>query len=145
MFGNCLCGKISFEIDRKNIKLYQCHCSLCRKQSGSYSNAATIIENEKFRFLTGNELINSWVKESGFRSDFCSVCGSPVPNPLRNTNFYWVPAGLLEDSNPANKVVFHLCLNSKASWAPFGLNTENHEELPSLAYLIERLSSEENA
>jgi hypothetical protein len=144
MFGNCLCGKVSFEIDRKNINLYQCHCSLCRKQSGSYSNAATIIENERFRFLTGKELINSWVKESGFRSDFCSICGSPVPNPLRNTNFYWVPAGLLENNNPSNKVILHLCLNSRANWAPLALNTENYEELPPLSYLIERLNSEEN-
>lgn len=145
MFGKCLCGNISFEIDRENIRLYQCHCSLCRKQSGSYSNAATIVENEKFRYLTGKELIKSWVKESGFRSDFCSVCGSPVPNPLRNTNFYWVPAGLLENSTPSDKVIAHLCISSKASWAPLSVNTENHEDLPPLEYVLGLLNPEENS
>ena len=145
MFGNCLCGKISFEIDRQSINLYQCHCSLCRKQSGSYSNAATIIKNEEFRFLSGEEFIKSWVKESGFRTDFCGICGSPVPNPLRNTNFHWVPAGLLENTTSSSKVILNLCVNSKASWAPLASETENHEEVPSLEYLIGRLNSEKNA
>jgi hypothetical protein len=144
MLGECLCGKISFEIDRENLKIYLCHCSLCRRQSGSYSNAATIIENEKMRFLSGEEHIKSWVKESGFRSDFCGCCGSPVPNPLRNTGFHWVPTGLLETSGSSSKVIFRVCLNSKVSWAPIGVDTEDYEELPSLDYLIATLSSEES-
>ena len=38
-------------------------------------------------------LISSFVKPSGFRSDFCKTCGAPVPNLLRKTSIYWVPAG----------------------------------------------------
>ena len=143
VFGNCLCGKIRFEIDSEIVNLYQCHCSLCRKQSGSYSNAATIIENRSFRFVFGGNLIKSWVKETGFRSDFCSSCGSPVPNPLRNTNYYWVPAGLLEESISSN-VVAHFCLASKASWAANPACGEPYNDLPNLDHVIKLLSPEKN-
>jgi hypothetical protein len=129
MRGRCLCGKIEFEIEGSCFKLYQCHCSLCRKQSGSSSNTATIAANAKFRWLRGAEHISSWVKDSGFRSDFCSSCGSPVPNPLRSTPYHWVPAGLLEDGGRL-EIVAHFCLSSKASWDPAVLQEACFEEMP---------------
>lgn len=139
MFGSCLCGSIRFEIDAEVVNLYQCHCSLCRKQSGSYSNAATIIEDSKFRFVHGSNSIRSWVKETGFRSDFCSSCGSPVPNPLRATHYYWVPAGLLDES-ASIKVVAHFCLASKAGWAPSPSLNESYNELPNLNHVMKLLN-----
>ena len=32
--GSCLCGRVRFEVTAPFPKLYQCHCSLCRKQGG---------------------------------------------------------------------------------------------------------------
>ncbi|PRY63410.1 hypothetical protein B0H98_1085 [Vreelandella songnenensis] len=43
MTGECLCGEVKFEIDGKLPNLYQCHCSLCRKTTGSTANAATFV------------------------------------------------------------------------------------------------------
>lgn len=129
MYGHCLCGKVEFEINGSDFKLYQCHCSLCRRQGGSASNTATIVAAEKFHWLRGIEHISSWVKESGFRSDFCSFCGSPVPNPLRKSPYFWVPAGLLEDSSNL-EVIAHLCSSSKASWDSTITHGICHEELP---------------
>lgn len=129
MRGHCLCGKVEFEINGERFKLYQCHCTLCRRQSGSLSNAATIVPNEDFRWLRGAEFISSWKKDSGFRSDFCSTCGSPVPNPLGNLPYVWVPAGLLEDSGGL-KIVAHLCVASKASWDSAAVQGECYDKSP---------------
>ena len=71
MHGKCLCGSVEFEVTGNFPKLYQCHCSLCRKQGGSLSNTATIVGAENFHWLSGQEHISSWVKDTGFRSDFC--------------------------------------------------------------------------
>ena len=81
MRGNCLCGEVEFEIVGEAPRLYQCHCSLCRKQSGSTSNSSLLIESESFRWLGGEDRISSYVKELGFRSDFCSRWGPPSPIP----------------------------------------------------------------
>lgn len=115
MRGQCLCGAVAFEIDCERLKLYQCHCSLCRRQSGAACNTATIVPGERFRWLQGSNRTSSWAKPSGFRADFCATCGSPVPNSLRGGAYQWVPAGLLEETTDA-QVVAQLCWASRASW-----------------------------
>lgn len=115
MRGNCFCETVQFELDGNAFGLYQCHCSQCRRQSGSLSSAATIAPDTQFRWLSGTASISSWSHSSGFRSDFCAVCGSPVPNTLGNLPYVWVPAGLLEDGGHL-EIVAHVCVDSKASW-----------------------------
>ncbi|MDE2236140.1 MAG: GFA family protein [Gammaproteobacteria bacterium] len=115
MRGHCLCGSVAFEIDGPLPRAYQCHCSLCRKQTGTSSNTSLMIASRHFRWTAGESLVKSYVKASGFRSDFCQRCGSPVPNPLRGTDYLWVPAGLLE-GEVAIEIGAHLCVNSKAYW-----------------------------
>jgi hypothetical protein len=113
--GQCLCGRVEFEIAGEIPMMYQCHCSLCRKQSGAASSAATIVALQNFRWVRGEECISSWVKETGFRSDFCSSCGAPVPNPLRNLPYIWVPVGLLEDDEGL-AIGIQVFVGSKAAW-----------------------------
>jgi len=141
MRGSCLCGKIGFEIDTTIHGLYQCHCSLCRKQGGSSSNSAAIIDADKFRWTAGQDYISSYVKQAGFRSDFCSDCGSPVPNLLRDTPFYWVPAGLL-DVDVEIDVVAHLFLGSKAGWDTNLAKGVHYETTPDLKDLLALLRSQ---
>ena len=135
MRGHCLCGQVEFEIEGNRFKLYQCHCSLCRRQGGSSSNTATIVSNSEFRWLRGSELISQWRKDSGFRSHFCSNCGSAVPNPLGHTPYVWVPAGLLEDSNQL-EIIAHVCVASKAPWDSIPLQGVCYDEVPPLAQFI---------
>lgn len=139
MHGHCLCGKVDFEIEGSHFKLYQCHCSLCRRQSGSLSNAATIVPNERFRWLRGADSISSWTKASGYRTDFCSTCGSPVPNPLRNLPYTWVPAGLLE-ATEGLEVVAHLNVASRAHWDSAPLQGACYDALPNLSEFIALLN-----
>ncbi|AQZ93448.1 GFA family protein [Halopseudomonas phragmitis] len=115
MKGVCLCGEVAFEIEGDLPNLYQCHCSLCRQATGSTANAATFVRQECFRWVAGESRISSFQKPTGYRSDFCSVCGSPVPNVLRDTGWIWVPAGLLS-GEIASRVAVHLHLSSAASW-----------------------------
>jgi hypothetical protein len=65
MNGSCLCGAIRFEVDGPNPMLYQCHCSLCRKQGGSVSNTGLIIAADKFRWLAGEPLVSTWENRDG--------------------------------------------------------------------------------
>lgn len=113
--GECLCGQIQFEIEGMLPSIYQCHCSLCRKATGAAANAATFVDRERFRWVFGEALITSFLKPTGYRSDFCSACGSPVPNQLRGSELVWVPVGLLEGEFKA-EVAAHLHLSSSASW-----------------------------
>ena len=136
--GSCLCGAIRFGVDGPFPRLYQCHCSLCRKQGGSVSNTGLIVASHKFRWLGGEELVRKWQRSSGFRSWFCQRCGSTVPNPLRDTGFVWVPAGALDDDGPL-EIGAQVFLGSKTSWDRPRTDGLQLEEAPSLAELIEIL------
>ncbi|MDU1953835.1 MAG: GFA family protein [Atlantibacter hermannii] len=74
---------------------YLCHCSLCRKQSGVGYNLATLVKDSAFRLIKGKNCIASWSKPTGYRTDFCTVCGSTVPNSLRDVPYVWISVGLI--------------------------------------------------
>ena len=112
--GSCLCGFVSFELRAPLNDIYQCHCSKCRKVSGSASNSAMIINESQFRWLSGKEAIRAFQQISGFKSHFCSQCGCPVPNPTSN-NSYWIPVGLMDEDIPA-QMTRHVYVDSKANW-----------------------------
>jgi len=138
MIGSCLCGAVGFEVDGPYPRLYQCHCSLCRKQGGSVSNTGLIVAADKFRWRMGESLIATWQKATGFRSHFCMRCGSPVPNPLRDTGYLWVPSGLLDDEGSLT-VAAQLYTGSRASWdkpEPGGLQFETAPDLVEFIALL---------
>ena len=137
MIGKCLCGAIQFKI--KSVpNLYQCHCSQCRRQSGTFSNAATLVYKDDFSWLAGEDKISKFKLEDGFTSRFCSICGSPVPNPLRNTDKVWVPAGTLPGEMDS-KVVVHIYTGSKASWENEITGGRQYEEMPDFVTLYNLL------
>lgn len=131
MKGECLCGAVKFEIREPVPNIYQCHCSECRKATGSSANAATLVYMENFRWLDGEDKISSYRKQSGYRNDFCSVCGSSVPNTLWDTNLVWIPAGLLEESNEL-KIAVHIFMNSQAAWEKASNAAKKYAETPGI-------------
>ena len=136
--GSCLCGDVRFEVEGPFPKLYQCHCSLCRKQGGSVSNTGLVVAADKFRWVAGEAAIGQWQRSTGFRSWFCKRCGSTVPNPLRDTGYAWVPAGALDDDGPL-EIGAQLFLTSKTSWdRPRGDGIQE-DEAPTLKELIAML------
>lgn len=143
MRGQCLCEAVQFEVLGAAPKLYQCHCSLCRKQGGSTSNTGTIVASENFRWLSGQERISSFVKATGFRSDFCSNCGSTVPNPLRKTPYVWVPSGLF-DASEKLEIVMHLYVGSRASWDTAELSGALFETMPKMSEFARMLQSDQS-
>ena len=139
MKGQCLCGTVKFYIEEEIRNLYQCHCSLCRKATGAAANAATFVQANAFRWLSGENDIRIFKRHSGFRNDFCSVCGSPVPNSLRDSGMVWVPAGLL-DERVASRISVHLHTKSAATWERESIQCvrldEGPESLESLKKLL---------
>ncbi|MFW1857631.1 GFA family protein [Acinetobacter defluvii] len=127
--GQCLCGSVQFQLALNNIKLiYQCHCSLCRKQSGTHVNHATMIKVENFAWTMGQDHIKTYKKDTGFTSSFCQNCGSPVPNRIGQHPYMWIPLGLI-DSDIQPKQRLNFCMTSQAAWEKITYHTD-YPELP---------------
>ena len=80
--GSCLCGAVTFEITGKIGPAGQCHCSKCRKVSGTDGNAVFYTAANSFRWLSGESEIRSFRVPggNGWESSFCGTCGSPTPH-----------------------------------------------------------------
>ncbi len=134
MHGKCLCGEVRFTLSGELPNLYQCHCSLCRKVSGSSSNAAFKVDLAQLQWDSGEQLIHEFSTESGFKSHFCSRCGSPLPNLTANDSAWWVPVGLLENGEGL-RVGAHLFVASRAPWDVIADVGEHFDEMPDFEQL----------
>lgn len=139
--GRCLCGQVRFSITAPLPSLYHCHCSYCRRQSGAGGNAATLVPLMQFRWLSGQARIQSWTDDSGFRSDFCGQCGAPVPNEISAGGYWWVPAGLLEDTTDT-RVVADIFTGSSAHWDRASAPTQFDTMPESVAAFVALLNPE---
>lgn len=116
--GSCLCGGITYEFRELADQFPLCHCSRCRKFSGSAFLAALTVHG--LVFLSGKDLICSYeapiqVMPPAYRKDFCRACGSPVPWPTGEADVYAVPAGSLDD-DPVVRPEGHVWVNCAAPW-----------------------------
>jgi hypothetical protein len=119
--GSCLCGGVRFEIARAAGPFELCHCPRCRKATGSAVAAALGVDTSDYHLLAGAELICRYelpvrMDPPGYRVAFCSVCGSPVPDPPPGATWFEVPGGTLRGTwwhvgrrPPAKTGPPHLC------------------------------------
>lgn len=72
--GSCLCGAVKYEVHGPLRTVVVCHCTQCRKQTGSVMHA-TAARDEYFRIVETRGL--KWVRSSGMaQRGFCAECGS---------------------------------------------------------------------
>ena len=118
--GSCLCGGVKFEIARAVGPFELCHCSRCQKASGSAFLAGLGVRRDDFRLIAGRELIKTYeapVRDTppGYRTCFCTRCGSPVPDPTVEGPWFEVPAGALDD-DPQLRPDKHIFVEVKSPW-----------------------------
>ena len=125
--GKCLCGAVAFEIRGKVSPIQTCHCSLCRKASGSAFSASLMCASKNFVWLSGQENISVFEFSSGFLNAFCKSCGSPVPAPTTSEKVKPFPAGCLDD-DPGTRIFWHTFVGSKAPWFEITDDLPQHEQ-----------------
>jgi hypothetical protein len=131
--GGCLCGGVRFEIDRTVGPFELCHCSRCRKVSGSAFMAAVGVRSADFRFVAGRDLVSAYdapIRDAppAYRSTFCSRCGSPVPDPASmNSEWFEIAVGTLDD-DPGLRPQRHIFAHVKSCWFSISDNLPQLDE-----------------
>jgi len=124
--GSCLCGGIRVEADRVAL-LRHCHCSMCRKETGSAFGTVAVVRPSDFRFVRGEELVQIYRYPPDGTRAFCRVCGSKAPLRLFGGTLVIIPAGILDD-DPGVRPVLHQFAGSKAPWWEIADSLPRHEE-----------------
>ncbi len=73
MKGECVCGKVSYEVIENIFNLCQCHCSICQKQTGSSSQTGFFCQSENFSWLSGQDLISNFKKNQATVLAFAKI------------------------------------------------------------------------
>ena len=121
--GGCLCGALRFEIDAFAGPFELCHCSRCRKASGSAWVAGVGVRARSFRFVRGEVFIRRYEapvieRPPGYSTAFCSICGSPAPDLSHVTeenDWFELAAGTL-DGDPGVRPDKHIFVECRAAW-----------------------------
>ncbi|MBN7758366.1 GFA family protein [Nitratireductor aquimarinus] len=114
--GSCQCGAVKFKISGPFESFFLCHCSRCRKDTGSAHAANLFSTVAKITWLSGEDRIKTYrVPESRHEKSFCSECGSAVPGIQMDGALLVVPAGSL-DTPVDIRPNAHICLSSRANW-----------------------------
>ena len=115
--GQCLCGAVRFEVDPPFAKFVRCHCSRCRKATGTAFASNAYVAPQALRWTSGEDQIARFdlPEARSFSTSFCRRCGSPLPHATRSGREMIVPAGsLIED--PGASPTFDACWDSRAAW-----------------------------
>jgi hypothetical protein len=127
--GSCLCGTVAFEVAGSIAGVGSCHCSKCRKVSGTAGNAQFIVRAERFHWLQGHDDVVAFKLPDGWGPSRCKTCGSPVPASYGDGKRVWVPAGLMDEPLKTS-VVQHIFCGSQADWDRESPDVKRYEEYP---------------
>ncbi|MES2746228.1 MAG: GFA family protein [Bdellovibrionota bacterium] len=113
--GSCLCGAVKYEIEGEAKAFYLCHCSRCRKFSGTAHAANLFVKVKALHWLSGEQSIKHFaVTGTRFAKNFCSTCASPVPY-VNAEGHATIPAGGLDCASPLVPMA-HIYCRSRADW-----------------------------
>ncbi len=128
--GKCLCGDVAFSIVDSLKYAGYCHCSQCRRWTGSAFSASGGVAELDFKIIKGKESLSSYEKGAGSQAYFCKNCSSLVYGEVQAYKMIYVMLGSLSES-PSLKPQWHVYTNYKVDWY------EINDDLPQYKEKIE--------
>ncbi|HEY3798249.1 MAG TPA: GFA family protein [Caulobacteraceae bacterium] len=116
--GSCLCGAVAYEIAGPLAGVQLCHCSQCRRASGTAFAANLPVDVANFRILRGADRLKSFESSPGKERLFCEGCGSPIISRAASApGWVRVRAGTLDEPAETH-AAFRFHTASNVAWLP---------------------------
>jgi hypothetical protein len=129
--GGCLCGVVQYQASGDPQRFYHCHCTRCRKSTGTGHASNLFLSNSTLTFTHGEALLKRFkVPEAKrFARHFCAECGCAVARFVPELDGVMIPAGSLDDQPPI-KPQARIFWGSRADWSCDGDSLPRHPEYP---------------
>ena len=124
--GRCFCGAVHYAVADEFVYAANCHCSNCRRTTGSAFKPFAGIEREKLVISEGGDNLMIFGDEDGHDAH-CKVCGSLLYSLVRSGAFVHVAMGTLVDG-PTIRPTKHIFVGSKAPWFTITDDLPQYEE-----------------
>jgi hypothetical protein len=123
--GKCLCGAVHYAVADEFVYALNCHCSNCRRATGSAFKPLAGIKRQKLGITQGEDKLLLFGGESAHDAR-CKVCGSLLYSVVRDGAFVHVTLGTLVDA-PTMRPTAHIFVESKAPWFEITDDLPQHE------------------
>lgn len=129
--GSCLCGAVRYEAVGEAQRFFHCHCSRCRKASGTGHASNLFLQPGTLRWLAGEEQVRSFKLPAAkrFANAFCATCGARLPRQPPGGDLVIIPAGSLDAEAPIAPQA-RIFTGSRAAWSCAGDALPVFEEYP---------------
>ena len=118
--GSCLCGAVAIEIGAPASETYHCHCSMCRRASGSLYQTYSVYPRNAIRFTKGEEALLTYESSPGTRRRFCCRCGCQVVCEVASSpDIVYLNSGILDgQQHPGHsrEREKHIFMADKVAW-----------------------------
>ena len=95
--GSCLCGAVTYEVHGPLRPVIACHCTQCRKQTGTYMSA-TAAPDGAMKIVEARGL--KWFQSSPqARRGFCGECGTVLFWKGEGRDYTAIAAGSLDGAS----------------------------------------------
>ncbi|MBN8866238.1 MAG: GFA family protein [Solirubrobacterales bacterium] len=119
MTGECMCGKVTFEVDEPLVGAALCYCGRCQHRTGTAFSATGLTQPGSFRITAGEEHVGTYEPgDGGFNKSFCRECGGQLfTNHPDNPEILAVRLGALNE-DPGVRPAAHQFTDYAAPWYP---------------------------
>jgi hypothetical protein len=112
--GKCFCGAVHYAVADEFAYAANCHCSNCRRTTGSAFKPFAGIRRDRLRITEGEGNLMIFGEENA-NNTHCKLCGSLLYSVVRDGAFVHVAMGTLVD-DPSIRPTAHIFVGSKARW-----------------------------
>jgi hypothetical protein len=106
--GGCSCGAVRFQVRGDPVRTGVCHCTTCRKETGSVIMAFAVWPKDSFE-VTG--------KTRGWKNrQFCPACGSRLFEASDESDEVEIKLGSLDDAPTGLAPVYELWTKRREPW-----------------------------
>ena len=128
--GSCLCGVVSYQFHGPEYVFQYCHCSRCRKFTGSAHATNIIVAPDQFEWLTGADQVGRFEHPEAkhYATCFCRQCGSSLPWEAQSGGAVVIPAGTL-DEDPEIRPSQNIFWKNRVAWREAVESLPHYDEL----------------
>lgn len=128
--GCCQCAGVRFEFCGEPTDASFCHCSICRRLSGSAFAAYIEVASDDLKVNAGIDLIRRYDITARLTKKFCSSCGTSLfTEHSAFPQFTYVSLGVL-DNDDGVVPEYHQFTASKAKWYSITDGLPQYREWP---------------
>jgi hypothetical protein len=108
---------VRYEVTQPFVRAGYCHCSRCRKLTGTPAALNGRLAREGFRLVSGEELLSVYEPPgSDLAAVFCATCGSTLfRGQWPNGPAIGIRLGTVDD-DPQIRPQYHMFVDSRPAW-----------------------------